>query len=614
MFRYLLKLSSLLALRWFSALRFSQIKYILSLILLGTLLTACGGGGTSSEDFTVFGSGGLNGTSGTTGTTGTGTTGVTVLRIGNGTGSSFTQGEIATSPDADLEAGESVTVSVNIVNESGNAITEGAVISFSSNCVASGLATFSEASVSTTTGLASTTYTAQGCNGNDLITATLQENGNTATVTLTIAPNNVLAVQYVSATDTHLALAGSGDPQSTELTFKVTGANFVPVPNQDVSFAINSTLGDAAILSSRVTGTTDNQGLVKTILESGTVAGNVYVLATHDATGTLGISEDIVISSGVPDAAFFSLSSGAINPSGAFNTDAVEVSFSIIASDQFGNNPPDGTRISFVSPEAGNITPSCDLTNGICSVTWRSSETRPADMRVGIIAYTAGAEAFSDADGNAVFGGAGVGDTFTDLPEPFVDENENGIYDLGEFFVDTNANGIRDVGNSAWDGPCLSGVSVTALCTGETTVTISATRTIVMPFNTARLFSNGTFGVPGTTITLQQGTSTSRSGIVIADANLNSLATAANPTGGNPMPSGTTIAFSIDGSGASLVGLTSWTVESTTAPTGTYGATVRASAAALASDLPSPMPTLLLTITPPAGAPTQFSWPLDITL
>jgi len=102
--------------------------------------------------------------------------------------------------------------------------------------------------------------------------------------------------------------------------------------------------------------------------------------------------------------------------------------------------------------------------------------------------------------------------------------------------------------------------------------------------------------------------------ILIADANLSSGVTVVNPTGGNPMPSGTTITFSIDGGGASLVGLTSWTVESTTAPNGTYGVTVRADAAAMAADLPSPMPTLLLTITPPGSTSTQFSWPITVTL
>jgi hypothetical protein len=176
-------------------------------VSLLSILTACGGG-SSGEDFTVFGNGRLNGTAGATGTTGTTTT--TVVRIGNGTGSNFTEGVIATSPDTNLEAVESVIVSVNIVNETGNAVTEGAVVSFSSHFFVSGLASFSEASVSTATGLATTTYTAQGCNGDDDITATLQENGNTAVVTLTIAPNNVLAVQYVSATATQLSLAGIG--------------------------------------------------------------------------------------------------------------------------------------------------------------------------------------------------------------------------------------------------------------------------------------------------------------------------------------------------------------------------------------------------------------------
>jgi hypothetical protein len=135
-----------------------------------------------------------------------------------------------------------------------------------------------------------------------------------------------------------------------------------------------------------------------------------------------------------------------------------------------------------------------------------------------------------------------------------------------------------------------------------------------MSFNTARLFDDGTFGPVATVISFQQGTSTSRAGIKIADTNTNSSPTAANPTGGNPMPAGTTITFSIDGSGASLVGITSWTVASTSAPTGDYGVTLRADAAALAADLPSPMPTLLLTITPPGSAATQFSWPITVTL
>lgn len=343
------------------------------------------------------------------------------------------------------------------------------------------------------------------------------------------------------------------------------------------------------------------------MIKSGTFQGPVSVIATHDASGIEGTSADIIISTGVPDSAFFSLSSTANNPSAAFNTDAVEVSFFIIASDQFGNNPSDGTRVSFVSPEAGNITNSCELIGGVCNVTWRSSATRPADMRVEIIAYTAGAENFTDSNGNAVFDAGDAG--WTDLPEAYADENENGVYDVGELFVDLDTDGIRDAANGSWDGPCLSAVDASALCDGLNSTTISQTSTIVMSTNSARLFSNGTFGIPTTTITLQQGTSGSRNGIVIADSNM-----LADPLGGNPMPAGTTIDFSIQGGGVTLIGNTSWTVGSAVGPTGTYGVSYNAAAAALAADLPSPQPSLILTVTAPSGDITEFIWPFDVTL
>ena len=509
--------------------------------------------------------------------------------------------------ESNLESGESTIIRVNIVDENGTAVTEGAIVAFSSPCSASGLATFSETPVSTTTGQAQTEYTAFGCSGTDQITATLIENGATATVTLTIAPNQALSVIFDSATKSLVQIGGQ---DTSELTFKVLGAGGVPVIGGDVSFAIGSGPVGATILPGRETATTDNLGRARTVIRSGTVQGPVSVIATHDASGIEGTSADIIISTGVVDAAFFSLSSNGNNPAGAFNTDAVEVTFFIIASDQFGNNPRDGTRVSFVSPEAGNITNSCELQDGVCSVTWRSSETRPSNMRVEIIAYTSGAENFPDTNGNAVFdAGDGVGIFWSDLPEQYADENENGAYDLGEYFVDLDADGVRDAANGEWDGPCLSAVDASAVCTGLDSVNIAKTSTIVMSTNSARLFSTGTFGAPGTTIGITQGTSGSRSGIVIADSN-----TLADALGGNPMPLGTTITFSIQGGGVSLIGNTSWTVGSTTAPTGTYGVSYNAAAAALPADLPSPQPSLVLSVTAPSGDVTEFIWPFNVTL
>ena len=313
----------------------------------------------------------------------------------------------------------------------------------------------------------------------------------------------------------------------------------------------------------------------------------------------------------MPEASGFSLSVDKRNVSQAYRINGVEVTLSIITEDHFGNPPADGTSVSFWAPESGQIASSCTLTNGECSVNWQSNAARPADGRLEIIAYTAGAEDYTDNNGNFVFDAA---DTFTttaggnDLGEAYTDENEDGAYNLGEFFVDTNTNGVRDTGNGFWDGPCLSAVDASALCSGLSTVTISATNTIIMSTDIARLFNTGTFGIPGTGITLVNGgASVSRTGLIISDDNTN-----ADALGGNPMPGGTTIAFSIDGAGVSLVGNTSFTVDNfASSPTGTYSATMRAPAVAIGTTLPLSA-TLLLTITPPGEAPTEFSWPITV--
>jgi hypothetical protein len=203
-------------------------------------------------------------------------------------------------------------------------------------------------------------------------------------------------------------------------------------------------------------------------------------------------------------------------------------------------------------------------------------------------------------------------DTFTttaggdDLGEAYTDENEDGIYNLGEFFVDTNTNLVRDGGNGLWDGPCLAAVDASALCAGLSTVTISATNTIIMSTDSARLTdTTWAFGAPTTVIGLTQGASTNSSGLIVADDNTN-----ADALGGNPMPGGTTITFSIDGSGVSMVGTSSFTVDGlASSPTGPYTAGIRADAVALTDPLPTGI-SLLLTITPPDAPPTQFSWPI----
>ena len=226
-------------------------------------------------------------------------------------------------------------------------------------------------------------------------------------------------------------------------------------------------------------------------------------------------------------------------------------------------------------------------------------------MRVEVIAYTDGAEDYVDNNGNSVFD---IKDgAIIDLTEPFADENESGAYNVGEYFFDTNKNGIRDIGNGLWDGPCLSKVDPTAICTGKSTVAIFDAITIVMSTNTPRILNRGTFPAFGSTITLAQGASISFGNMIIADNNTN-----ADIHGGNPLPFGTTITFAIDGKGVSVKGLATDTIVNTTSPTGPYGTTIAADVVKPEADLPSGV-LLHLNIKVPNFAMAQVAWPVLIT-
>lgn len=581
--------------------------HLLKATLFSTLLltlAACGGGGGGSFSSSSPTSGGSSGGGGTTTTPTTPPT--PVYQIGDGTGTAYQDGKVNASQTT-LLSGESATLRVNVVNTASNNDPPATpqAVTFRSTCSANGRAAFGAVNI-VSNGLYSVQYTNSGCDGADTVTATLT-NGTTtdnATVAMTMVGPQVLTVSYISATHDQLSLAGIGGNESTELTFKVAGPQGVPIIGKRVNFSINTTVGGASILAGRDSGITDQDGLVRTVLNSGTVAGPVSVRAVHAESGKQGSSADIIISTGVPVADRFSMTYGPFNPVGASNTDGVPVQISIIASDVFGNNPTDGTRVSFIAPESGNIQNSCTLVDGACSVTWRSTTPRPADMRLAVIAYTDGAENFVDRNGNSLYDAADG--AITDLGEPFADENENGAYDLGEFFFDTNRNGVRNAGNGLWDGPCLDKINAAAVCTGENTVAIYKTVTIVMPTDSVRILQQGTFPAVGTAISVANGASVSFSGMVVADSNTN-----ADALGSNPPPIGTTLTFAISGSGASVTGVASYTVPNTTGPVGPLGITVTAAAVKVGDPLPTNV-FLQMNVQVPGRAAQQFSWPVTI--
>jgi hypothetical protein len=501
--------------------------------------------------------------------------------VGNGLGADFEVGVIDAS-STDLAAGETITLNISVVDQNGDAYTRGAIgVSFSSNCVSQQISQFSNPSERTTSGFVSTRYTPNGCSGEDVITARVDDadfgfdptdpNRNNfvliAQIALNIAQDSVAAVDFLrpgedssglpSGTldgfNTTLAPPGANGSRTSEVTFRLVGTQGAAVIGETVTFDVTNTVGGVRIAPGRETDTSDLFGLVRTVVQSGTVSTSFAVQATHGASGNSTLSDTMVVTGNIPINNRFALAQSAFVIDG-FNTDGVEVDFSVIASDQFGNDIPDGTQIFFASPESGNIDSACQVVSGECSVTWRSAGVRPADGRATIIAYTDGAEDFTDFNGNNVFDDAGGDIPGLDLTEPFVDENENGVYDPGEFFVDVNLNESWDTGNGEWDGPCLDQISANANCDGEDSVTIFKTRVIAMPANNAVRFgaieitSDGVttvvsdFNAPAPTIDLRGGM-TAR--VVVTALDGNTFADTSPPA------PGTTIEAELVGTGAS---------------------------------------------------------------
>lgn len=87
----------------------------------------------------------------------------------------------------------------------------------------------------------------------------------------------------------------------------------------------------------------------------------------------------------------------------------------------------------------------------------------PRDNLVTMIAVTAGAEGFTDKNGNGKWD---PGEDFDDLPEPFVDMNDNGTWDPFEPFIDTNGDGTWTPKNGQYDGNTLIWAQERILWTG----------------------------------------------------------------------------------------------------------------------------------------------------
>ncbi|PCK01477.1 MAG: hypothetical protein COA42_23135, partial [Alteromonadaceae bacterium] len=431
----------------------------------------------------------------------TGVGGITplVLRMGSGTPivTDFQEGLMDIGLAA-LSAGGTTVASVTIVDQDDALYTIPVDVNFTSGCVGTDDATI-DSVVTTVNGVAAATYLAQGCVGADTITATTNISGtnHVASGSLTVAAADVGSLEFVSATPTSITLretGGAGRSESSVIVFRVVDTQGQPARNREVSFALNSLVGGLSL--DPAIATSDNSGLVQTTVQSGSVSTAVRVTASvqsDDGLTTLqSQSDQLVVTTGIPDQDSFDLSASIGNPEG-WDFSGTEVTVTARLADRFNNPVPDGTAVTFTT-EGGSIDSACTTVGGACSVIWRSQEARPCGQTLGqaavmidesagpnvcvlevpgrtnlltpeppgntpfvqpfggratIVATAVGEESFNDVNGNGIFDD---GDFFNDLAEAWRDDNEDGDRDPNEPFLDFNVNGDYDGADGEFNG------------------------------------------------------------------------------------------------------------------------------------------------------------------
>lgn len=467
-----------------------------------------------------------------------GESGTALLVVGSstvvmGSGNPFIEGKAEISL-AQISAGGTTVVSVSIIDDQGALFTEPVDVNFSSSC--SSLNTPSaelSSPITTSNGTATSTYLAKGCVGDDPINATANAGGInlSATTSVNVLPANIGSIEFVSASPENISILGTGSlggSESSTIKFRVLDTNSNPVNNQLVNFSLNTDVGGIKLIPNSAT--TNNLGIVQTVINSGTVATSVRVQAAIDGSDPQIASQSsvLVVSTGIPDQDSFSLSSEILNPEG-WNLDGTTVRVTARLADAYNNPVPDGTAVSFTT-EGGSIEPSCVTTNGACSVNWVSQYPRPEGHVLGdvnnpnhvpeehntmgqryggratIIATAIGEESFPDLNGNGrfdasevtAFKGNDVSGRPYDLKEAYADYNEDGYYNPGESnaaeqiggeleeFLDFNNDGVFTTNDGKYNG-VLCSIPAHDGCSDNKSLNVRAQLTLVMSGGVANL-------------------------------------------------------------------------------------------------------------------------------
>jgi hypothetical protein len=567
---------------------------IIAWVTAAAIMASCGGGSTTIG--IPSSSTGTTGTSGTGGTTGTTTT----YSMGNGSGSGFQAGMIGVSSTT-LSAGGTTSLDVSIVDQTGTLYTAAPVtVTFNSPCVAQGFATIAASggstagstpgTVITSTGSVTAIYTAKGCSGADVITAsaTVGSKALTATGTVTVAAASIGSIQFVSASPVTIGLKGTGLAETSTVIFKVVDSSGGPRPGVSVAFSLNTTVGGISL--SPATATSAADGTVQTVVSSGTQHTSVRVTASISSPALSTQSSVLTVTTGLPASAGFSIAVGAPSyaSSGpacsnveAYGTDGVTVPVTVRLSDRYNNPAPDGTSVAF-NTNGGHIVGACttpsnypltpSAADGTCTVTWTSANPRPAlnsdsppllaAGRATILATAIGEESFTDTNGNGYWD---PGEPFVHLGEPYRDDNENNAYDSGEYFLDFNHNGMWDPPDpslTAFKGITCSGTPPTC---STSTLAIGVSHLIIMSTANAKVTVNsapGFGGTPTSGLTINHSVVASPGPPAVPAQTISgNLDFTVADLNGNPMAAGTTVSVVADSAIGTISGPgAAWTI------------------------------------------------------
>lgn len=353
-----------------------------------------------------------------------------------------------TSSLSPISAYGSSSVSVPVLID-GSAATVPISVTFTSPCVASGKATLTSP-VTSVAGTVISTYTDNGCGQTtDEITASVV--GDTASATIHIAEVTANNIQFVSATPEIIGTKTASAPtlsRTSIVKFKVVDSNNNGKAGVLVSFRLVPANAPGGITLSSSSATSDSNGEVTTTVNSGTIPTPLWVVAEIDDPAISSQSNTLRITTGLPTQNFFSFGIQIYNIEG-LDYDGEESALTVIASDRLGNPVPNGTAINFIT-EGSQITPaSCTTTDGACSVKFRTSEFRPSNGRVSILAYALGEKSFIDSIHNNTYD---TGETFYDLGDLYVDANENDQWDALETYIPSTISGSSPCGTQPGAG------------------------------------------------------------------------------------------------------------------------------------------------------------------